>query len=70
MGIDYMILVILSILVVILVFIKVIRDEQAGDSGNDGGISVGDDLPEIDLPPGISLPGGPGNTKKDDEIFA
>ncbi len=46
------------------------------DDDNDGGISI-NDLPEIDLPPGVSLPdGGSGGglrlkrTDEKEEIFA
>ena len=37
-------------------------DREGGDDGNDGGIAI-DTLPDLDLPPGICLP-GQGPTKK------
>lgn len=49
---------------IVWVLIKVVRDEyiwiyknqNRSDSDNDGGVGEEDNLPDLDLPPGVSLP--------------
>ncbi len=70
MPIDIIILCLLSAISVVAVYIKVIRDEHSGNTGNDGGLPEELDLPDIDLPPGIILPVKGPTIKIEDEILA
>jgi hypothetical protein len=69
MPIDVIILCFLSAISVLAVYIKVIRDQHSGKSGNDGGLAEEIDFPELDLPPGVTLPIDGPRVKRDEEIL-
>lgn len=56
MTLDYIILFFLFLLALTLVLLKIIRDERSNSSNNDGGLPLEWDFPELDLPPGVTLP--------------
>lgn len=56
MAIDYFILGFLFTIAIIVFFLKMMEDRRSNSSNNDGGLPVEIDLPELDLPPGVSLP--------------
>lgn len=57
MAIDYFILGFLLTVAIIVFFFKVIEERRSSNSNNDGGLPVELDVPELDLPPGVTLPG-------------
>lgn len=57
MAIDYFILGFLLTIAIIVFFFKVIEERRSSNSNNDGGLPVELDVPELDLPPGVTLPG-------------
>jgi hypothetical protein len=66
-------MVLINGIIVIYVIYKALTDDRfgRGDADNndgDGGIEVGDDLPDLDLPPGVDLPTAPVN--EDDRVTA
>lgn len=69
MPIDVIVLCILSAVSVLAVYVKVIRDQHSGKSGNDGGLAQEIDFPELDLPPGVTLPIDGPRAKKDDKVL-
>lgn len=56
MAIDYFILGFLLTIAIIVFFLKMMEDRRSSSSNNDGGLPVEVDLPELDLPPGVTLP--------------
>lgn len=52
-----------------VILMKPAKARAKNDDDNEGGIQW-EDLPEIDLPPGVTLPGGGGRIKKEEEVFA
>lgn len=69
MPIDVIILCVLSAISVLAVYIKVVRDQHPGKSGNDGGLAEEIDSPELDLPPGVTLPIDGPRVKRDEEVL-
>lgn len=61
-GITYVVMVYFMV-----ILMKKKRDNPTGDDDKDGGIGV-TDLPDIDLPPGITLPDGPHKEVKKDRL--
>lgn len=56
MAIDYFILGFLFIIAIIVFFLKVMEGKRSNSSNNDGGLPIEIDFPELDLPPGVTLP--------------
>lgn len=56
MAIDYFILGFLFVIAVIVFLLKAVEEKRSDSSNNDGGLPVEIDFPELDLPPGVSLP--------------
>lgn len=72
MAIDYFILGFLLTIAIIVFFLKMMEDRRSNSSNNDGGLPVEIDLPELDLPPGVTLPvGGPSRpvVEKEDRVL-
>ncbi len=69
MPIDVIILCALSAVSVLAVYIKVIRDQHSGKSGNDGGLAEEVDFPKLDLPPGVTLPIDGPSVRRDEEVL-
>lgn len=70
MPIDVIILCFLSAISVLAVYMKVVKDQHSGKSGNDGGLAEEIDFPELDLPPGVTLPiDGPSVRKEEDVLI-
>lgn len=59
-GVTYVVMVYFMV-----ILMKKKRNNPTGEDDKDGGIGV-TDLPDIDLPPGISLPEGPQQEVKKD----
>ena len=73
MAIDYFILGFLLTMAIIVFFLKVMDDKKSSNSNNEGGLPVEVDFPELDLPPGVTLPiNGPGRpiVEKEKEMLA
>ncbi|MGB3849202.1 MAG: hypothetical protein WA958_04495 [Tunicatimonas sp.] len=70
MTIDYIILFFLFLLALTLVLLKIIKDERSSNSNNDGGLAFELELPDLDLPPGVSLPIDGPTPKKDKPVLA
>ncbi len=58
MAIDYFILGFLFTIATIVFFLKLMENKKPRNSNNDGGLPIEIDFPELDLPPGVSLPIG------------
>lgn len=72
MAIDYFILGFLLTIAIIVFFLKMMEDRRSNSSNNDGGLPVEIDLPELDLPPGVTLPvDGPSRpvVEKEDRVL-
>ena len=69
MPIDIFILCLLSAISVLAVYMKIIRDQHSGKSGNDGGLAEEIDFPELDLPPGVTLPIGGPRVRQEEEVL-
>ncbi len=68
MAIDYFILGFLFTIAAIVFFLKVMEDKKSSSSNNDGGLPIELDFPELDLPPGVTLPvNGPSRPVVDKE---
>ncbi|MFP4090033.1 MAG: hypothetical protein ACLFUB_08625 [Cyclobacteriaceae bacterium] len=65
MAIDYIIAALVLTLGLVLFFIRIISDQRPNKSNNDGGLPVEFDFPELDLPPGVTLPVDSPSRKKD-----
>lgn len=67
MIIDYIVACFVLAIGLTLILIKVVSDHKSsGQSNNDGGLPIEFDIPELDLPPGVTLPvGGPELTDKE-----
>jgi hypothetical protein len=60
MTIDYIIACLVLGLGTMLVIINALKNRRSNPSNNDGGLPIEFDIPELDLPPGVTLPvGGP-----------
>ena len=70
MTIDYIILFFLFLLALTLVLLKIIKDERSSNSNNDGGLPFELELPDLDLPPGVTLPIDGPTPKKDEPVLA
>ena len=56
MTIDYFILGFLFVIALIVLLLKIIEEKRSNSSNNEGGLPVEIDFPELDLPPGVTLP--------------
>ena len=67
MIIDYIIACFILSVGLILILMKVLNDQKRpSQSNNDGGLPIEFDIPELDLPPGVTLPiGGPEVSERD-----
>jgi hypothetical protein len=67
MIIDYIVACCVLAVGLVLILVKVVSDQnRPSQSNNDGGLPIEFDIPELDLPPGVTLPvGGPEVNKKD-----
>lgn len=67
MIIDYIVACFVLAIGLVLIMVKVISDQKSSSqSNNDGGLPIEFDIPELDLPPGVTLPlGGPELTDKE-----
>jgi len=61
MLIDYIVACFVLAIALVLIVIKVLDDQKnPNQSNNEGGLPIEFDIPELDLPPGVTLPvGGP-----------
>lgn len=61
MIIDYIVACFVLAIGIVLIMLKVVSDHRSSSqSNNDGGLPIEFDIPELDLPPGVTLPvGGP-----------
>jgi len=67
MIIDYIVACFVLAIGLVLILVKVVSDQKrSNQSNNDGGLPIEFDIPELDLPPGVTLPiGGPETNRKD-----
>lgn len=67
MIIDYIVACFVLAIGLVLILLKVVSDQKrSNQSNNDGGLPIEFDIPELDLPPGVTLPiGGPETSRKD-----
>lgn len=56
MTIDYIIACFVMALGTMLVIINALKSRKPNSSNNDGGLPIEFDFPELDLPPGVTLP--------------
>ncbi len=56
MAIDYFILGFLFTIATIVFFLKIMENKKPGNPNKDGGLPIEIDFPELDLPPGVTLP--------------
>ncbi|WPP50114.1 hypothetical protein [Catalinimonas niigatensis] len=56
MTTDYIIACLVLALGTLLVLINALKNQKSNPSNNDGGLPVEFDFPELDLPPGVTLP--------------
>lgn len=56
----YLVFIILNVCIIIWVIIKVINDDKGEDGKDDDDDPFYPDDPDLDLPPGVSLPEEPG----------
>ena len=73
MSTQYIFMVFINAIIVVYVIYKAVTDDKWGTGGSDnndgdGGIEVEDDLPDLDLPPGVDLPTSP--VHEDDPVTA
>lgn len=61
-GMTYIILI-----YIVFVFMRKRKYNSGNDNDDDGGIEIFTPPPNIDLPPGVSLPGGPSHKIKSEE---
>lgn len=67
MIIDYIVACLVLAIGLLLILVRVMNDHKSSSqSNNDGGLPIEFDIPELDLPPGVTLPvGGPELTDKE-----
>lgn len=56
MAIDFIIASFVLAFGTVLVIINALKNRQSNQSNNDGGLPIEFDFPELDLPPGVTLP--------------
>jgi hypothetical protein len=57
MLIDYIIAFFVLSIGIVLIMLKLVSDhKKSNQSNNDGGLPIEFDIPELDLPPGVTLP--------------
>ncbi len=56
MAIEYFVLGFLFVVALIVLLLKIIEEKKSNSSNNEGGLPVEVDFPELDLPPGVTLP--------------
>lgn len=70
MTIDYIIACLVLALGTILVIMNALTNRKPNSSNNDGGLPIEFDFPELDLPPGVTLPLGGPKVEKPEEVYA
>jgi hypothetical protein len=70
MAIDYILAALVLAVGLLLFFLRLINDQKPNQSNNDGGLPIEFDFPELDLPPGVTLPmDGPTREKEKDKVL-
>jgi hypothetical protein len=70
MAIDFIIASFVLAFGTVLVIINALKNRQSNQSNNDGGLPIEFDFPELDLPPGVTLPGNGPSVKEREKIGA
>ncbi|WKN29842.1 hypothetical protein PZB74_12780 [Porifericola rhodea] len=70
MALDYIVACLVLALGSVLVIISALKGRRSNSSNNDGGLPIEFDVPELDLPPGVTLPGGGPTVKERETVGA
>ena len=70
MLIDYIVACFVLAIGLVLIVLRFLSDQKASNqSNNDGGLPIEFDIPELDLPPGVTLPTGGPEVKEEVSLY-